>query len=255
MPRYHLATIKNKEIKIFDIENIEKSKAEDSLQLLDMITMRFLDEQSLIKYLVSKKMYDKKNDKKLHVVYRNKGKDKKLPVLYSDCYKFMDLSYLRPIINSLSKDITFLEKLANHYGAGKSTYNTQLANVQILRGYINDVRFSESGEPFFAQRVYDALNDIIIKAVYRVNEKTGEIKVNYRGFRDLALFIKKYTDKLLDKELEGYTEKNDSKFTYNENYDEPDFPPYSEEEEMYLKYIDSLEDEESDYSYEKGKNL
>ena len=253
MPRYHLATIKNKEVKIFDIENIEKCKAEESLVLLDKITMRFTTEEALIKYLIKNKMYEKGFDKRLNIVYRNKGKDKKLPVLYSNMSKFMDESYLRSIINSLAKDINFLEKFANHYDAGESTYNTQLANVQVLRGYVNDVRFSESKEPFFAQRVYDALNDIIIKAIYKINPKTGEVKLNYRGLRDLALFIKKYTDKLLDIEL---NEKKDniSRFEYNDNYDEPDFPPNSDEEEMYLNYLESLPDESSDYLYERGKN-
>ena len=200
------------------------------------------------------KMYEKGIDRKLHVVYRNSGKDKKLYVLYSDMNKFMNIDYLRSIINSLAKDIKFLEMLANHYDAGKSTYNMQLANVQVLRGYVNDIRFSESKEPFFAQRVYDALNDIIIKAVYKINPKTGEIKANYRGLRDLALFIKKYTDKLFKNELEEDRKDNISRFEYTDNYEEPDFPPNSEEEGMYLKYLSELPNEESDYLYERNKN-
>ena len=43
-------------------------------------------------------------------------------------------------------------------------------------------------------------------------------------------------------------------FEYNENYDEPDFAPNSEEEEMYLSYLESLKDEESDYNFERGKS-
>ena len=32
-----------------------------------------------------------------------------------------------------------------------------------------------------------AINDLFEKAIYKINYKTGEAKINYRGLRDLAL--------------------------------------------------------------------
>lgn len=263
MPRYHLAILKNNKVNILNIPLIENSKAEDSLKTIDSLTSKFIHENGLIEYLKKINIY-KDNNRKVYVIYNYNRETKKLPVVYSDIKKYMEIDYLNSIIQSFSKDIIFIEKIANHFDAGRSTYNPQLANVQVLRGYLNDVRFSESKEPFFAQRVHDALSDILKKAVLKydrennklkVDKKTGEVEINYRGLRDLALFVKKYIDSLLAKEYEKDDFSKDiSNFEYSDNYSEPDFPLNSEEEDMYLSYLESLEDEESDYNYEQGKN-
>ena len=249
MVRYHLGTNIKKENKIFEIPSIEDAKTSDSLQTIDNFTMKFSNEQELIKYLIKNNIYTKGEDKKMYVVYTFRKSDKKLPVIYSDSKKYMSTEYLRYILKNLANDIVFLEKLANHFDAGKSSFNPQKINVQVLRGYVNEVRFSSTKEPFYSQRVYDTLEDIFLKAIInRINNQTGEVDINYRGLRDLALFVKKYIDALIIREtkIEDRTDEI-RRFEYNENYDEPDFPPNSEEEDMYLTYLENLQDEEPDY--------
>ena len=254
MPRYRLGILKNKELKYFIIPELEHVKVEDSLKELDKITMQFANDNHLIDNLRKNNIYTEEKNYKLQVIYRNNGKDKKIPVLYNDCKKYMDIDYLRNIIQSYSKDITFLEKLANHYSLGKSSYNPQLTNVQGIRTYIYDVIHSSTKEPFYSKALNDTLDDIITKAVFKINKNTGEAEINYRGLRDLALFVKKYTDNILKKEYEDAINTEVVKgFEYNENYDEPDFAPNSEEEAMYLSYLESLEDEEPDYIDGIGK--
>ena len=255
MPRYKLAILKDIKAIYFDIEKLRDLKVDDTLKETDNFTMQFVNENQLLSYLKTNNLYTETKKYKLQVLYRNNNTDKKIPVLYGDCRKYMDVYYLRNLIQSYSKDIVFLEKMANHYSLGKSSYNPQLANVAALRRYINDVRFSSTKEAFFADYVIKALDDIFAKAVYKINKNTGEAEINYRGLRDLALFTKRYTDGLLKKEYEDTMKAEKiNGFEYNENYDEPDFAPNSEEEEMYLSYLESLKDEESDYNFERGKS-
>ena len=255
MIRYKLGILKNKKVKYFEIAELNNVKAEDSLKKIDKFTTQFTNIDHLTSYLKSSNIYTEEKKYKIQVLYKNKGEDKKIPVLYSGIIKYMDEAYLRNLIHSYSKDIVFLEKLANHYSLGKSSYNTQLTNVTGIRNYINDVIHSKTKEPFYSKILEETLDDIIIKAVFKINKNTGEVGINYRGLRDLALFVKNYTDMLLQKEYEETMREDVIKgFEYNENYDEPDFAPNSEEEEMYLSYLESLEDEESDYTYEKGKS-
>ena len=95
MVRYHLGTNIKKENKIFAIPFIEDSKISDSLQTVDNFTMKFFNEQALIKYLLENNLYKKGVDKKAYVVYSYNKKDKKLPVLYSDSKKYIPIFYLR----------------------------------------------------------------------------------------------------------------------------------------------------------------
>ena len=254
MPRYKLGILKDKKAIYFDIYELRGLKVDDTLIETDKFTMQFVNESQLLNYLKSNNLYTEVKNYKLQVLYRNNNTDKKIPVLYSDCRKYMDIYYLRNLIQSYSKDLVFLEKLANHYSLGKSTYNPQLTNVQGIRTYIYDVIHSSTKEVFYSKALNDTLDDILKKAVYKIDKNTGEVKLNYRGLRDLALFTKRYTDGLLKKEYEdAMSEEKRKGFEYNENYDEPDFAPNSEEEDMYLSYLESLEDGESDYAYERGK--
>lgn len=254
MIKYYLGTENKKDMNIIELPELQDVKTSESLQKIDEFTMKYLNEQTLINKLKEEGI---NCIGKFKIIYKNKD-IKRLPVLYSDSKKYMDIHYLRNILLTYSKDIVFLEKLANHFGAGRSTYNPQLANVSALRRYINDVRFSSTKEAFYAEYVSKALDDIFVKAVFKINEKTGETSLNYRGLRDLALFVKKYIDNVNKKEYESaFADKEEyslNRFEYDNNYDEPDFPPNSEEEDYYLNYLESLPTEESDYNYERGKS-
>lgn len=254
MIRYYLGTENRKNINIIELTELQDVKTSDSLQKIDELTMKYPNEQTLINKLKEEGI---NCTGKFKIIYKNKD-IKKLHVLYSDSKKYMDIHYLRNVLLTYSKDIVFLEKLANHFGAGRSTYNPQLANVAALRRYINDVRFSSTKEAFYVDYISKALDDIFAKAVFKVNKKTGEIGLNYRGLRDLALFVKKYIDNENRKEYESTFDNKEeyslNRFEYNDNYDEPDFPPNSEEEDYYLNYLESLPTEESDYNYERGKS-
>ena len=253
MPRYKLGIYKKDQSIYFDMEEFKNIKANDTLKEIDKFTMQFETESQLIEYLKNNNIYRQEKNNKIHILYNN-GDVKRLPVLYFDSRKYMDVHYLRNLIQSYSKDIVFLEKLANHYSLGKSTYNPQLTNITAIRTYINDVTHSSTGESFYSQALNNILDDIIIKAAFKINKNTGEAQENYRGLRDLALFTKKYTEDKLKKEYEDARSNTTNGFEYNEKFEEPGFAPNSEEESMYFNYLESLVDEESDYAFENGKS-
>ena len=255
MLRYRLGIYVNKQPIYIEIPELKNVSAENSLKEIDKFTMCFVNEEHLKKYLKANNLYNEEKKYRIYVIFEYKGIAKNIPVIYNEARKYMDLNYLRNIIQSYSKDIIFLEKLANHYSIGNAKFNNQLTNVEDIRRYINDVKHTSTKEPFYSKALNNTLDDVVINASNRINKKTGELRLNYRGIRDLAIFVKKYTENLVKKEYEDAMNQETVKgFEYNENYDEPDFAPNSMEEEMYLDYLEELEDEESDYLYEKGKS-
>jgi len=182
---------------------------------------------------------------------------------------YLDIAYLRAKMMSLSNNIEFLEKLARHYSIGSDKFNPQGVNVSDIRMYISDVR---RGNDFFYPESLDfAINDMWEKAVFKpVVRTTGEIKQNYRGSRDLGMFLYKY-EKSLEKKEQIQETKVEAKEDHplepeweqitlfdllnkqgNKVVEEPQkfvlssegeplFPPNSEEERDYLRYLEELE--------------
>ena len=194
MVNYRLGIFNKYDVKEINLKEICDVKGLDKL---DRFTCNFRCEEELKIYLVSKLlMYNEDINKKMHIMYKNCGTIKKLPVFYNDMKKYLDECYLRSKLMQFSKDINFLEKLARHYSLGSDKFNLQGVNVHDIRYYIAEVRLS-GGEPFESNRLRHALDDLFIKALYSiVNKETGEVKENYRGRRDLALFIYKYESEL-----------------------------------------------------------
>ena len=214
MVNYKLGVFNKSGVKEINLKEVCNLKGLDKL---DKFTCEFNDENGLKLYLINKQLVPREDlSKKIYITYRNCGKDKKLPVFYSDMEKYLDEIYLRQKLMQLSQDIKFLEKLARHYSLGSDKFNKQGVNVSDIRYYIAEVRFS-GGRTFESSRLRYALDDLFIKALYNViNKETGEVKENYRGRRDLADFIYKY-----EKSLENQEEANlDNDLTNNNCYTE-----------------------------------
>lgn len=253
MVKYKLALNIKGEKKIIDLDNIIGLK---DLKSIDEFTSEFSDENSLKVYLFNQALLNELDlNHEIVVVYKNNGKSKKIPVIYHDAKKLLDIMYLISKIKSMGSDLEFLEKLANYYDNGSTNYNKQGINVMDIRKYLSDVR-SNGGKIFFSNTLYIALDNLVKKATFRVQQSTGEVVVNYRGLRDLALFVHKYETKKglsnnskSEKAREMWEQptlfdlvENEERRTLSSDGD-PDFPYNSEEEDMYLKYEESLPDE------------
>ncbi len=191
-------------------DSIEEIKLDlKSLDKIDEFTMRFNNEDSLRMFLIQNGLMDMNFTGKIRISYKYNKKYQKLNVVYSDMKKYFDVFYLKHKLCQHSNDVIFLEKLANHYSIGSSKFNLQGTNVLDIRNYLSDVRQSK---PFESKMLDIAINDLFEKAVYKINYKTGEAKINYRGLRDLALFISNYEKTINLKEVKNKLENSFKKF-------------------------------------------
>ncbi len=268
MVSYKIGIYNRKEARIIDLDKITKIK---SLDKLDELTSTFNSEEELKTYLFNQELISlDEMEKKLSIMYKNNGKVKKLPIVYQDMKKYLDIVYLKAKMMAAAQDIELLEKLARHYSIGSDKFNPQGVNVSDIRMYISD--FRSNGEKHFYSRALElALDDMWKKAVFKlVDKKTGEVKENYRGSRDLGMFLYKYektlekkaekqetkvevkTEKVTEPEWEQTTLfdlinkqeeiKEEQKKWVLSSEGEPDFPPNSEEERNYKRYLEELDE-------------
>lgn len=265
MVSYKLGIQSKNEGRILDIDKIVELK---NLENLDKFTSAFNNESELKMYLFNQGLISNTEmNKKITVMYRMNGKVKKLPIMYSDMVKNLDYIYLRYDIKILAGNyVEFLEKLARHYSIGSDKFNPQGLNVQDIRLYLSEVR-NNAGLLFKCEYLDKAIEDLWQKAVFKApNKKTGEVNINYRGLRDLALFVYKFKTSLEKEEVKEDTWEQSNLFEEmidnqetifppsheNREYDnvrritnndgDPFFPPNSEEEAMYKRYLDELEE-------------
>lgn len=269
MSRYKISIFNKKEGRVINLSSITELK---DLESIDKFTTSFENENEFAIYLFNKGLITNEELKdKLSIVYKYNGKVKNLNVFYKDMKKYLDVEFLRHKLKSLSNDVIFLEKLANFYHNGSTSFNKQGTNVSDIRLYLRDVRVND-GKTFYSKALEIAIDDLFNKAIFTLpNKDTGEVKHDYRGFRDLVAFIYKY-EKSKEKIEEKIDKKEDAKETIaneleweqttlfdlinRQNYNvkeepkkwvlssegEPDFPPNSEEERNYLRYLSELEE-------------
>ncbi len=240
MPNYKLGIGTKENARVIELDNPSLKE----LKNLDTFTMESSNADELKAYLLAKGLIDIKELKKnLWIVYRH-VEVKSIKVVYRDMKKYLDPSYLRARLKSLSSDIKFLEKLANYYSVGSYKFNPQAVNVSAIRLYIIDVR-SNGGRPFYSKSLDIALDGLIERAITRQDGFSEQnLKENYRGLRDLAILVHDY--ELNTKKLERKTENEEIQNNYSniprEYYvdGEPMFPPNSEEEANYFRTLEEL---------------
>ena len=253
MVRYKLGFFVNKEVKIIDLDSLKKIK---NLQSLDKFTSSFANENELKIYLFNHELLSKLEMKyNVVVTYKNNGREKKIPVVYQDANKLLDVVDLKYKLMSMKSNMQFLEKLADFYSNGSTKYNKQGLNVSDIRTYLSDVRYKRE-EIHSYLLLENALDALFKKAVFKIDRNTGEVEINYRGMRDLALFIYKFENNLEKNKIKEeqsnetwvqeslFDIEKKSSFEVESNLSsafEPDFPPNSEEEARYQAYQDKLD--------------
>lgn len=227
MAKYTLSAIKrNGDYWPINWTNINDFKDMDthSLQAIDAFTTRFNSEEDLKSYLLRHVdsafldgtqwsypytityIYGKKIRKLIHgIAYKNDAK-------FLD--EFYVLTYLRKSIVEVDKDL--INRLCNNY----SKHVIQNENIYALRYYVH---LLNTGGAIEIKHPTNAINDFFVKEVYQYDYtnkcykrgQKGELLINYRGLRDLGLFLAKYEKTKsnkketisLDKRLEELTKK------------------------------------------------
>lgn len=275
MPNYRIAIYEGKEARIIDLDRIIEITR---LKKLDEFTSGFVNEEELKAYLFNKgliSLNELRNN--LCIVYRYKNQIKRIPIIYKDMKKYLNTKYLDHKIQAFSQNLETLEKLVKMYSFGDNKSNPQKYNILHITAYINTVKAND-GKHFYSEDLIRALKNLCEMASTRLIKETGELKENYRGCRDLGMFLYKSADLLAKKEqkqkinnkketviqyeweqnsLFDFDVENDQNNIENNQDDieayrsedwplveneEPYFPPNSEEEMEYIKYLDELEE-------------
>lgn len=165
-----------------------------SLEELDLFTSNFSNEIELKRSLYNQNIIsyeDITNDISIRIKAKEKLEKVKYNLAYKNTYKYLDIYYLKSVINVLSKNKDFLNKLLAYY---RNSYcnNENIAKIRwILIG-------NDNGE----LNISSVINDFILKEVFKTDITTGETTVKYKSLHDLAMFVYNYTNKEETKKID-----------------------------------------------------
>ena len=202
---YYL-TIKKKEnympidiTKLECFKKISKYKSGGlSLEEIDMCTMNFYNEYYFKEALYNSGLIELEDISK-EITIRSKRKDTlelvRNGIAYSNSKYYFDITRLKYILLGKQKDYKFLEKLLSYYrnsyinsiNISKIKYAMQTKNIELLN---------------------ITLGEFYMKEISKYDYSTGEVKINYKSFHDLAMFIQSYEIAKL-KEENGITKEED----------------------------------------------
>lgn len=192
MPKYRLMQSTN-EVKF---NHITAFNDLDNYNLQDIIkfTGVFKSEEELKMYLNKYSLIE--NNKPLYIQYRFNHKDKKLQygITYNDDIRFFDPVNIKKFLEQNKFNGELLDKLCTHY---KNSYVNN-GNIYTIRDYLinlNAKQLDEESEMVF--RIKHCIHDFVWRECYRRDLKTYELKPNFKGMRDLAMFLA-YQSKRID---------------------------------------------------------
>lgn len=165
-----------------------------SLEELDLFTSCFNDEIELKRSLFKQNIIpleDITNDISIRIKIKDKLEKVKYNLVYKDTYKYLDVIYLKSVLNILSGNKEFLNKLIAYY-RNSFCNNENIAKIRwILLG-------NDGGE----LNINSVINDFIIKEVLKTDVTTGEVVIKYKSLHDLSMFTYNYLNKEENKKLD-----------------------------------------------------
>lgn len=248
-----------KKYQMIDISEFFKDKKESfNLEKLDNFTMNFSDENELKNYLYSKKLISSDDLNKQLCIFFGSKDVREIPIIYSkdketinniknlsleiksyfdyekkNTYStfsygtiigdYQNITVYFDVFSKIAKNTSFLKILQSYCKINPK----QSLNINDIQLYIN-----ENSKYTKSRLLYIALFELFRRIFYRFDEKTKDLHFNYKGFRDFCVFYCDYKRNV-----------NAKKDNLEEEYDdwrEPIFPPNSEEEAAYQKYLEEL---------------
>lgn len=267
---YKLGIYIKDNVKTFNLRQIINIDSLKSLQDIDKFTSKFESENELKEYLLSKNALSKDEiQEKIHVLYKNNGEIRTLPVIYSKQNQLLNIGIIKMKLKSLATNIKFFEKLLEHYDFYQYERNPQKSNILNIKLYLNDIyKDGKKAINYDRELIEKTLDNFVLVATRSLDKKTNNYKFNYRGFRDLALLIYNFEEieklkelKINIKQEEDSEDEKETLARLNGKWilsseGDPDFPFNSEEEKMSIEYEENIlnsinsndYDEEDDYT-------
>lgn len=191
-----------KKINLNGIPTLE-DKQFKNIEVLDSFTRNFKTKIELEKYLLNYNLI-KENDlgRALKIKYNVKGKRKSLVygITYKDDYIYFDKKFMYEYIMSKSDDIHFLKKLYGRFNNSRNPYI--VFNLSSIMNYIRFIERKnvENSELYSddSKEVIENLKSGVEGFIFnQTNKKDSKdnYQTNYRGLRDLAMFLSRNNKK------------------------------------------------------------
>ncbi len=244
--KYNIAITKGNNINIIDLNLTDMKK-------IDEFTSEFNNEIELKEYFFKKNKINTSDlTKKIEIVHTWNKKIFRSPVIYKGAKKYLNDNLEYCIKELVNKDIEFLKAYIKFLQNDKSiiykNVDQSISDLFVfIHDYYNDDIYNDS---------YIMLNEAL-KDIYKKYTYSKSNKLNYNNLRKLAVLIDKYINKGIVKNSDIIQGEQLLMFPNEEddNYVEPMFPPNSYEEEMYNKYLDSLNVEMNKENHDHYKRM
>jgi len=212
MVKYYLVQEIKKDLHIIDFSKIDGYGEFNSTNLKDIIifTGMYKNEEELKHFLIQHNLIKEDNfNKNLKITYKYKKQDKTLiyGITYEDDLKFFNEVNIRKFLAENSKNYDLLEVLCNHY---RNSYHQGL-NIDTIRAYIrfskqytfeNNTDYLDDDKKQQLNEYEKAINNFVFRELYNFDKKNMSYKENFKGLRDLAMFLS-YQIKKQNKQLEN----------------------------------------------------
>ena len=242
MAKYYLVQEVKKELQIIDFSKISGFLEFDSTNLKDIITFTgmYKDETELKQFLLHHNLIKEDNfNKKLKITYKYKKQNKTLMygVTYEDDLEFFNEANIKKFFSQNKDNYELLEILCNHY---RNSYNQGL-NIDTIRAYIrffkqyeveDNTDYIDDDKKQQLNEYERAINSFIFKELHTFDKKREEYKQNFRGLRDLAMFLS-YQIKKQNKQ----TEQSQVQQEENEQIKQPQIQHESEKIQQISKEL------------------
>lgn len=201
MAKYYLSSGENN-LNFTNITDFTELKHDDLSDIIKF-TGIFKSESELKLYLMNHRLITTATPLKITYQYKNQVKNLKYGVTYYNDLKFFDERNLKTVIQRNKYNYEFLEALGNYLKDDPS----QLGNYERIRGRMLLLKkFVVSLDDANEINVdFDYTVDDLVKRechTYNYKEKKTNEKINFRGLRDLAMFLS-YCEKRYDLIIEN----------------------------------------------------
>lgn len=216
MAKYYLKQNTRKSEDYIDFSKLEKFNKFDATKLkdIDAFTSIFNNEEELKFYLCQNGLISLDSiNRNLKITYKYKKQDKRIPygLVFKDDMKLFNEQIMKEILHDNMYNFDLLEKLCNKF---KEYYGQDL-NIHVIKNHIvffrdDNMQYSlpSSEKQQLIQMYKNAINRLVHGIVTKYDNKKKEEVQNYRGFRDLAMFLNKRLNEMEEMKQNNNMDQN-----------------------------------------------
>lgn len=261
MSNYRLGLV-NKDLgRVIDLDKYLKTK---KLKELDSFTSKYENNEKLKIFLYNEGLINSSElNYNLEIFYHSNGKINRIPVIYKPMQDYLSTENIIKSVYELRDDYNFLNKLYYHNKFVSYQYDT----ADFLYNFLDGVK-KNNGRPqiYYEERLTNTINDMLNR-IFKYNPNDTLSELNYNSIRKFGIFLYNYKLKLEQQKEKNEIDSQLSLFDYFKNssnndiikveeddFEEPPFPPNSEEEKNYERYLEHLNEYPENFSFDEHQS-